>query len=61
MNFAELSEVLQKQGEVEYNAYRLTFAAEHCRMTVFADGRVLVHGTDDEKEAKTLYYRYVGA
>jgi len=30
------------------------------RLTLFLDGRAIVHGTDDPTEAKGLYARYVG-
>jgi molybdopterin-synthase adenylyltransferase len=30
-------------------------------LTVFADGRAIISGTDDPAAAKTLYSRYIGA
>jgi sulfur carrier protein ThiS adenylyltransferase len=57
----QLAELLSQQGiQVEKNPYLLSFTAEQHRLVVFKDGRVLVHGTKDINEAKTLYHRYLG-
>jgi len=39
----------------------LRFDVEEYRITVFADGRALVEGTDDVDRARAVYDRYVGA
>lgn len=39
----------------------LRFSAEGHDVVVFADGRALVHGTEDVGRAKAIYARYVGA
>jgi adenylyltransferase/sulfurtransferase len=39
----------------------LRFEVEGYRITVFADGRALVEGTDDVDRARAVYDRYVGA
>jgi len=39
----------------------LRFDVEGYRITVFADGRALVEGTDDLDRARAVYDRYVGA
>jgi hypothetical protein len=39
----------------------LRFTIERERFTLFADGRALVEGTEDEDRALALYDRYVGA
>jgi sulfur carrier protein ThiS adenylyltransferase len=60
-DLGELAELLTKQGiQVEKNPYLLSFMADGYRLVVFKDGRVLVHGTKDMIEAKTLYHRYLG-
>lgn len=57
----ELARRLSRQGgEVKENPYLVSFAAGGCRLTFFWDGRVLVHGTKDIAEAKSLYHRYLG-
>ena len=47
-------------GEVKQNPYLLQFDAEGVRMTVFADGRALMQGTEDRARARSLYARFVG-
>lgn len=48
------------QGKVEINPFLISFQLNQHRMVIFKDGRVLVHGTKDIAEAKTLYHRYFG-
>jgi adenylyltransferase/sulfurtransferase len=36
-------------------------ATEDLSLTVFPDGRAIVHGTADPARARTLYARWVGA
>jgi adenylyltransferase/sulfurtransferase len=62
----KIKDLLEKlQGsEVEIvggNLYLLRFKVKNCVVTVFEDGRALINGTSDEKTAKSLYSRYVGA
>jgi sulfur carrier protein ThiS adenylyltransferase len=47
-------------GKVEANPYLVNFTIGKQRLVIFQDGRVLVHGTKDVAEAKTLYNRYIG-
>jgi sulfur carrier protein ThiS adenylyltransferase len=57
----QLAELIERQGgKVEKNPYLLSFTIQEHRLVVFKDGRVLVHGTKDIAEAKTLYHRYLG-
>jgi len=57
----QLAETLaQHGGKVERNPYLVSFAFDHRRMVIFQDGRVLVHGTKDVTEARSLYHRYLG-
>jgi len=56
-----LAELLSTQGgKVERNPYLLSFQKGQNRMVIFKDGRVLIHGTKDLLEAKSLYHRYLG-
>ncbi|MBU8878786.1 thiazole biosynthesis adenylyltransferase ThiF [Bacillus sp. FJAT-29790] len=56
-----LEKILQVQGgKIERNPYLLSFAIGIHRLVIFKDGRVLIHGTKDIAEAKTLYHRYLG-
>ncbi|WLD93897.1 thiazole biosynthesis adenylyltransferase ThiF [Alkalihalobacillus sp. AL-G] len=57
----ELEKVLSTQnGTLEKNPYLLSFTTGEHRLVIFKDGRVLVHGTKDITEAKTLYHRFLG-
>ncbi|WP_138417434.1 thiazole biosynthesis adenylyltransferase ThiF [Aquibacillus sediminis] len=60
-NLDQLAFMLSNQGgKVDQNPYLLSFSIEDHRLVVFKDGRVLIHGTKDIAEAKTLYHRYIG-
>jgi adenylyltransferase/sulfurtransferase len=52
---AGVARAIDRRGAV------LRFEAEGQRFTVFADGRALIEGTDDEGVALALYDRYVGS
>ena len=43
------------------NAHLLRFTADDYPITLFADGRAIVQGTDDPATARALYARWVGA
>jgi molybdopterin-synthase adenylyltransferase len=47
--------------EVRNNDFLLRFRVAPYEMTVFADGRAIVKGTQDPAVARSLYARYVGA
>ena len=56
-----LANILSNQGgKIEQNPYLLAFSKDQHRLVIFKDGRVLIHGTKDISEAKTLYHRYLG-
>lgn len=60
-NLKDLADLLSKQkGKVTQNDYLLSFSTDNNRMVIFKDGRVLIHGTKDIAEAKSLYHRYLG-
>ncbi len=61
-NLAMLGERLKGShaGEVLSNEYIVRLCTEHNEMTIFADGRVIVKGTDDPGVARSLVARYVG-
>lgn len=58
-----LAEKLRGVGDVELTPYllrcQLTGLAE-LKLTLFADGRMIVHGTSDLERARSIYARYVG-
>lgn len=60
-NLTELASLLSQQdGTVEANPYLISFTIGEHRLAIFQDGRVLVHGTNDTAEARSLYHRYLG-
>ncbi|MCM2999083.1 thiazole biosynthesis adenylyltransferase ThiF [Paenibacillus cellulositrophicus] len=62
LDLAETADRLAKLGEgiVDANPFLVSYQLESKRMVIFADGRVLVHGTKDIPEARSLYHRYFG-
>lgn len=55
---------LRPHGEFEVTRYVVRGVLREwpgLRLTVFGDGRAMVHGTGDGVQAKSLYARYVGA
>ena len=55
-----LAERLRGAGEVKVNPYLVRLRAGGYELTVFADARAIIRGTDDVTTARTLYARYVG-
>lgn len=47
-------------GGVKLNEYLLRFTAGEIDITLFADGRAIIKGTDDIPAARSLYARYIG-
>ena len=54
---ARLGEV----GKVTSNPFLLRLAVDDYLLTVFADGRTIVGGTDDPAVAKTVLAKYLGS
>lgn len=48
-------------GQIQRNEFLLRLAVDGYVLTIFADGRSIVSGTDDIATARTLHARYVGA
>ncbi len=61
LDLVRLAENLSGLGEVKQNEYLVRFLSGENEITVFADGRAIVKGTDDASVARSLYSRYVGA
>ncbi len=60
-DLAALEKVFVEQGGmVQRNPFLLSTSLGQHRLVIFNDGRVLVHGTKDIAEAKTLYHKYLG-
>jgi molybdopterin-synthase adenylyltransferase len=63
LDLAELGRKLAaaSDGGVRNNEFLLRFNVPPYEMTVFADGRAIVKGTQDPAVARSLYARYIGA
>ncbi|MEC1155946.1 MoeB/ThiF family adenylyltransferase [Cytobacillus horneckiae] len=61
MNLNHLAQMISGQGlKVEQNPFLLSVSMDNCRLVIFKDGRVLVHGVSDIAQAKSIYHRYLG-
>ena len=60
LDFAAIRSRLDGVGQVEMNEFLLRFTYEEFKITLFEDGRAIVHGTDDIAKAKSLYARWIG-
>jgi len=56
-----LAEKLRGVGQVTTNPYLVRLEVDDYVLTIFADGRTLVGGTDDLAIARTLHAKYVGS
>ena len=62
LNLSELSDRLTSAAsEIRHNDFLLQFRLPPYELTVFADGRAIVKGTQDPSVARSLYARYIGA
>lgn len=59
-SLAQLAAKLQSVGKVSTNPFLLRLEVDQYRITVFADGRTIVGGTDDVAEARVVHARYIG-
>ncbi|MDZ4783740.1 MAG: ThiF family adenylyltransferase [Planctomycetia bacterium] len=60
LSLEELERKLSGVGNLMRNPFLLRLQVEPYQVTVFADGRAIISGTDDPAAAKTIYARYVG-
>lgn len=61
LDLVRLAENLSGLGEVKQNEYLIRFMSGENEITVFADGRAIVKGTDDVTAARSLYARFIGS
>lgn len=61
IQLSQLAEKLKEVGRVTGNPFLVRVMIEDFTITVFADGRAIVSGTDDLAAARALHARYVGA
>jgi len=60
IDLAGLATRLGSFGDVKQNEYLVRLSVDGHEVTIFADGRAIVNGTDDISAARSLYSRYVG-
>src|SRR5712691_3970878 len=60
VDLSALSRKLQPVGEVKANDYLLRFRTGDYELTVFADARSIIRGTDNIATARSLYAKYIG-
>ncbi|MGA2796603.1 MAG: ThiF family adenylyltransferase [Thermoguttaceae bacterium] len=60
ISLADLAERLAGAGSVTLNQYLLRLQVPAYEITVFADGRAIISGTDDIAAARTIYAKYIG-
>jgi molybdopterin-synthase adenylyltransferase len=61
VDFVDLQRRLQPHGKVTFNRLLLRFERGEHTLTLFSDGRALVHGTTDVTLARSLYARFIGS
>ncbi len=57
----ELARKLRSIGQVTSNPFLVRLTVEHYVISIFADGRAIVSGTDDISVARAVHARYIGA
>lgn len=61
VNLAVLAEKLRTVGQVAANPYLVRLIIDEFLITIFADGRTIVGGTEDEAVARIVLAKYVGS
>jgi adenylyltransferase/sulfurtransferase len=61
LDLATLGERLSRVGAVKSNEYLVRLTVDGNEITIFRDGRAIVHGTDGMAAARSLYAKYVGS
>lgn len=61
VDLAALAERLRAAGDVQVNPYLVRLRAGAYELTIFADARAIIRGTDDLATARSLYDKYVGS
>jgi adenylyltransferase/sulfurtransferase len=61
LDLGAVAERLAAVGSVHASEHLVRLDVDGCQLTVFADGRAIVKGTDDPARARALYARYIGS
>jgi adenylyltransferase/sulfurtransferase len=60
LDLKQLTKRLSAAGEVNSNDYLVRFRTGEFELTVFADARSIIRGTDDIATARSLYAKFIG-
>ena len=60
IDLVQLAKGLREHGKVVETPFLVRFSEGSSTLTVFADGRAIVHGTEDPAVARKIYQRWVG-
>ena len=60
MDLTQVARRLRPSGSVSLNDYMMKLEVNGYELALFRDGRAIVRGTEDEKEARAVYARYIG-
>ena len=60
LSLPQLADKLSAVGRVTKNRYLVRASVDDYVLTLFADGRAIISGTDDVATARTVYAKYVG-
>ncbi|MGI9428381.1 MAG: ThiF family adenylyltransferase [Bythopirellula sp.] len=60
-DLAALADRLRSVGKITTNPFLLRLAVDDYLLTIFADGRAIVGGTDDPAVARTVLAKYIGS
>jgi len=62
LDFERIAETVQPvaKSPPTWNRYLLRFEVDAFQITVFADGRAIIKGTNEPEVARTIYARYIG-
>jgi len=61
LSLPAMAEKLRGVGRVTVNAFLLRLEVDGYQITLFADGRAIIGGTDEIAEAKTVYAKFIGS
>jgi molybdopterin-synthase adenylyltransferase len=60
ISLESLAEKLATVGSVTRNRFLLRLSVEQYTLTIFPEGRAIIHGTENIAEARSVYARFVG-
>jgi adenylyltransferase/sulfurtransferase len=60
VDLAALAKKLEEVGRVTANPFLVRLEVDEYQLTIFADGRTIVGGTDDPAVARTMHAKFIG-